>query len=254
MAEIEDSDVWIASRLAEGLFVEGEVEEYLDATTVARERVGIVVSDVEEDIEDFKRDIDFAQRLDLSVPALHIRDSDEPIVVALSTFLSDRWSGTQLPILEEFDPTYLRARVTEAIESSGMELEPLDVRSAIDIVRRGVIEHLTIRAAAFREFVSREWLAGALLRLRQSRSSPVVATPGANFFVASASAGLRVHWSGAYRISPNYFGAPTSPVNGVLQAGRYTFGVDGGAYGSNIQWDGNAIVTLPGANSVHLQF
>jgi hypothetical protein len=209
MAEIADSDVWFAERIAEGRFLEGGVEEYLDATTGARERVGIVVSDVEEDIEDFRRDVELAQRLDLSLPALFI--GGYPMVVALSMFLSERWLDWQSQILEEFDHRYLRARLIEAIESSGMEFENLDVRSAVDIVRRGVVEHLTFRAAAFRDFISGEWLAGALLRLRQSRSSSVVATPGANFLVASASAGLRVHWSGAYRMSANYFGAPTSP-------------------------------------------
>lgn len=84
----------------------------------------------------------------------------------------------------------------------------------------------------------------------RGRQNPI----GCHFIVRTNSSGLRVFWSGAYFISPNYFGAPTSPVTETLQSGRYIFGVDGKQYGSKIQWDTNAIVSLPGNPSVHLNY
>ena len=88
---------------------------------------------------------------------------------------------------------------------------------------------------------------------RRARSSPIP-TPGCNFTVTTNSSGLRVLWSGAYRISGNYFSHPTTPTASVLQSGSYIFGVDGGAYGTNAQWDKKAVVTLPGRPSMHLNF
>jgi hypothetical protein len=82
----------------------------------------------------------------------------------------------------------------------------------------------------------------------------VVAVPGCDFVVSTDTGGLRVLFSGAYRLTGNNFGHPTSPVSRVLQAGDYFFGVDGGPYGHDIQWDLNAIVTLPGPPSVHLNY
>ena len=81
-----------------------------------------------------------------------------------------------------------------------------------------------------------------------------MSTPGCNFTVSTNSTGLRVFWSGAYRVSPNYFNHPTTPTVSVLQSGTYVFGVDGGAYGNQIQWDLNAVVTLPGNPNVHLNY
>ena len=79
-------------------------------------------------------------------------------------------------------------------------------------------------------------------------------TPGCLFTVTSNSPGLRVFWSGAYYITSHYFGAPTSPATSVLQSGTYIFGVDGGAYGSTVQWDKNAVCSLPGQPYVHLNY
>ena len=261
MVAVNDSDVEFGHDLAEGL-IEGRVDDRLEITTFRDERVGIVVSDVQQDYEDFRRDLEVAGTLGIELPALYVQDSDHPIVIALSLFLPQGW----MPELQFWQfirerPTYryapiraYRDALARAIESSSMELGTLDLESATNRVREGIVEHLSVRAAAFREFLAGAWLPPVLLRLRQSRSSSTVATPGANFYVSSASFGLRVHWSGAYRISANYFGSPTSPVAGVLQAGRYKFGVDGGAYGTSIQWDHNAVVTLPGNNSVQLYF
>ena len=41
---------------------------------------------------------------------------------------------------------------------------------------------------------------------------------------------------------------------GAVEAGTYIFGVKGGAYSNAIQWDQQAVCTLPGTPSVHLNF
>src|SRR3546814_13319664 len=68
----------------------------------------------------------------------------------------------------------------------------------------------------------------SLLRILQRNRGKYIQTPGCNFTVTTNSPGLRVFWSGAYWISPRYFGHPTSPTLSVLQSGTYIFGVAGG--------------------------
>jgi hypothetical protein len=92
-----------------------------------------------------------------------------------------------------------------------------------------------------------------VLELSRPGGGPPIRTPGCTFVVTTNSFGLRVHWSGAYYIAPNYFNSPTSPVSRILQSGTYIFGVDGGTY-PTIQWDTNAIVSLPGSPSIHLNY
>jgi len=121
------------------------------------------------------------------------------------------------------------------------------------------------RASSFlaARFAARRWfqevgsyLEGRLgvLNLRKYAGGASAQVVGCRFSVTTNSPGLSAYWSGAYYISPNYFGAPTSPTVGVLQAGTYVFGINGGAYGNNVQWDTNAVCTLPGSPNVHLQY
>jgi hypothetical protein len=83
---------------------------------------------------------------------------------------------------------------------------------------------------------------------------PVTQVSGCQFSVNTRSAGLTAHWSGIYYISPNYLGAPTTPASGVLQGGTYVFGVSGRKYGASVQWDTNAVCSLPGNASVNLHY
>jgi hypothetical protein len=72
--------------------------------------------------------------------------------------------------------------------------------------------------------------------------------------VTTRSDGLRVYWSGAYRIAFHYFDGPTSPVANVLQSGTYVFGVKGGRYGTEVRWDPDDVVSLPGKPRLHMDF
>ena len=93
-----------------------------------------------------------------------------------------------------------------------------------------------------------------MLNLPQFSGGPRIQVPACSFSVHTNSRGLSAYWSGAYYISSNYHGAPTTPAVGPLQAGTYIFGVKGGAYSNAIQWDQQAVCTLPGTPSVHLNF
>jgi hypothetical protein len=114
-------------------------------------------------------------------------------------------------------------------------------------------QFLATRIAAIHEFGDK-FRNASLQMLHRAGSARRVATAGCNFTVSSNTEGLRVFWSGAYRLSGNYFGSPTTPVTSVMQSGTYVFGVDGGAYGSAIQWDRSAVAVLPGTPSVHLNY
>jgi hypothetical protein len=60
--------------------------------------------------------------------------------------------------------------------------------------------------------------------------------PGVRFRVDTVSTGLRVYSSPSYFFTPSVvFGAPTSPVHGVIQPGRYVFGA--GKLGASPQFD-----------------
>jgi hypothetical protein len=92
------------------------------------------------------------------------------------------------------------------------------------------------------------------LSMHKFIGGPPTKVAGCLFSVHTKSPGLSAYWSGAYLISSNYHGAPTTPATGVLQAGTYVFGVNGGAYGNPIQWDLNKVCTLPGTPSVTLDY
>jgi len=79
-----------------------------------------------------------------------------------------------------------------------------------------------------------------------------VFTPGCPFTIHTNSTGLQVLWSPAYAQTPNYFGSPTTPVEALLQAGSYRFGVQGGTDSAS-NW-ATPIHTLPGSSKAHLPF
>ena len=94
--------------------------------------------------------------------------------------------------------------------------------------------------------------AGAL-NLPPTNGAPAASATGCQFTVDTNTHGLQVFWSGAYYITPHFFGGPTTPATGMLQSGTYVFGVRGGAY-TSIQWDRAAVCSLPGSPSVYLNY
>lgn len=223
----------------------------------------LVVSDLEVDANTFSEELSLLGDFNTNFPAVSIAGETVPISLSAALGRSERWLPFPFGIrrwrrhrfFDEAMYEYLRPilsgeRLFEGITSMSLQ----EARSTF---MERATDFLATRVAAVRAF--REGLTGQLwnrssLFIRQLRSRPPVPTLGCNFTVSTNSNGLRVFWSGAYYVTPNNFNHPTTPTASVLQSGTYIFGVDGGAYGNNLQWDLNAVVRLPGQPYAHLNF
>jgi hypothetical protein len=226
----------------------------------------LVVADLQLDAADFAWEIELFDDFGVDAPALRFGDQ-ELVPVALSLFAGPNWpfspfpGGTPVswwrrdPFAHKWTYRYIQSLFEDRERFRTFETMSTEQARAVFVTR--ATDFLATRMAAVHEFdsaESRRWSGIAFLNLFQRVGGPQVSTPGCNFTVSTNSNGLRVFWSGPYRISPNYFSHPTTPTAGVLQSGTYVFGVDGGAYGNQIQWDLNAVVTLPGSPHVHLNY
>ncbi len=242
----------------------------------------LVVADLEKDALDFAGDLRFLDDMDLDVPAIRVADSPVPVSLALLfgdewprniTSWRERWWGH--PLMYEFAREYSRSFQKNLL---GSVFETLPRGEAHSIFATRATDFLATRMAGIRSLryqeADRSNLRTAtvsavepsehdeeparrtplLLNLIQRLGGGRTTTPGCQFTVTTNSPGLRVFWSGAYWISQNYFSHPTTPTSSVLQSGTFVFGVDGGAYGNAIQWDQNAVVSLPGQPTVHLNY
>jgi hypothetical protein len=190
----------------------------------------IPLDDVRQSFEDLDVDVEFVGEVGLpGVPAIAGMYDKLPVTVAIQEIYPRfAWFGE-----------YPRWRTAFFGRFERLGARFLDPGVARDAMRQLARVFIANRIAGIRELEDR-----ATPTLRLSGQT----TPGCAFDVHTASKGLRVHWSGAYRISGNYFGHPTSPASSVLQSGVYVFGVDGGAYTST-QWDTATKVTLPGPHT-----
>ena len=255
MAEYTREDARQAERIVNGLLS--------DQAELPPIEGALVVSDVEADAAEFNSDLDILEMIGADCPAARVQDDLVP--VALSLFFGPAWPwfpGSRRytrrwrhhPFMHEWLHDVFRFDSKEDLFRSEFQTIPRDqARTAFS---RNAIVFLATRIAALRDEqpVTGRWFGGTFALLPQRVGGPRVSTPGCNFAVSTNSPGLRVFWSGAYRISPNYFSHPTTPTVGVLQSGTYVFGVDGGAYGNTVQWDTSAVISLPGSPYVHLNF
>ncbi len=238
---------------------------------------GVSIVDVEDDSDEFLGDLEILSTINADVPALRIGDEGS-VPVSLSLigpepppfWRKGRYRGSYSPYFRDFlFDYYYRALKPEGDFSRGFGTMPRD-EARSSFLRRAT-DFLAGRIAAVRDFSddrrsgSSRPILNIFQRLRPPPSKETlnilqhsgggrISVPGCLFSVSTNSAGLRVFWSGAYYITGNYFGHPTSPTKSVLQAGSYVFGVDGGAYGNVVQWDTSALCTLPGKRSVHLNY
>ncbi|MBK8595328.1 MAG: hypothetical protein IPP07_17790 [Holophagales bacterium] len=222
----------------------------------------VAIADIESDALQFSADMELLDHLGQPAPAIRLADQ-EPVPIALSAFAGWPYepggrlgasSWRRHPFFHEFAHYYLRDIRRDGDARDGYEYLPLDQARAT--FSRRAVAFLANRIAAVADLLrpERAWPHVAPLQLLQRARGPRITAPGCHFYLSTDSPGLRVFWSGAYYISPNYFSHPTTPAVGVLQAGTYVFGVDGGAYGNAIQWDRNAIVGLPGSPHAHLNY
>jgi hypothetical protein len=253
-AEVEFRE---ARRIVDGLLESGEPA--LDDDT------SLAISDIQADTADFVADVQLLEDVGADMPAVRLGKEDL-IPVALSFFAGAGWPWAQPspshvhgrwrghPLFREWTHMALGAAWEDRRRIPG--IESISREQARETFRNRATEFLATRIVALRGLHRAElrWPGLAVLNMLQRAGGPRIPTPGCHFSVSTNSPGLRVFWSGAYRVSPNYFSHPTSPTVGVLQTGTYVFGVDGGAYGNLIQWDLAAVVVLPGTPHAHLNY
>ncbi|MBO6524232.1 MAG: hypothetical protein JJ971_10435 [Balneolaceae bacterium] len=249
MAEYSEQDYEYAQNVINRIFEEGSIYQEYDEITLF---------DIEENSDAFKADILFLERINESCPTIEVNGNLIP--VSLSYFLGwdfnafiSNLSKNRIYIWDELYFHYLS--FFKSISPS-INLRFVRRDNAVQLFKEGASKFLATRVNFFRNQNGDNsgGPGNKTLRIPPTKGRPPKATPGCNFKVITKTSGLRVFWSGAYRLSRNYFGSPTTPISSVLQSGTYIFGVDGGAYGSTIQWDNNAVISLPGKNSIQLNF
>lgn len=231
MAEYNDEDLDLGRHLAQRLAYQSFRRPLRPA-----DDAGFPVDDVSDQFESFDRDERIVELLRLpGYPAIKVSWTELPVTVALSGYFPP------VQQLVQDAEIFVRQDVAAWLARMG-EISFVDRSEARNSLITLAAEFIASRRAGVRELNELKEDKRTMLNLAYG------ATPGCTFDVYTKSRGLRVHWSGAYRISGNYFGHPTSPASSVLQAGVYIFGVDGGAY-TQTQWDTATKVTLPGPNT-----
>jgi hypothetical protein len=241
------------------------VERLLQGTAiqdVEDDEIAPVVWDVAESASIFRAESDVLDYVGIGgFPVVRLgEDLEAPISLRSLGFpLPSLWGRPFLYGLDAFlrnisdrydEGRFLRIADLREAESSFLELATRSIMLRLGVLRsrgRGDV-HTTPSDGDFTDMPGgARWM---------WRSSPPgrASVPTLNFEVSTNTANLRVHWSGAYFIHPNYFSHPTSPATGPLQAGTYVFGVDGGPYGSAVQWDLVAVCSVPNVTRVHLNY
>src|ERR1700685_1925534 len=221
---------------------------------------GVSIVDVEADSDEFLGDLEILSVIGADVPALSIGDKGS-VPVSLSLIGREpppfRSRGRYPPPYSPYFRDFLFDYYHRALKAGGdfpQGFERMSHEEARSSFLRRAPDFLAGRIAAVRDSnddrrsASSRGILNILRRIRPPPSNETlnipqysgggrISVPGCLFSVSTDSTGLRVFWSGAYYISGNYFGHPTSPAKSVLQAGSYVFGVDGGAYGNVVQWD-----------------
>ena len=254
MAEYTDDDARDAKKIVESLLEDPQADFEL--------KHSLVISDLEADAAEFTADLELLKAIGADAPALSI-SSEDFIPIALSLIAGPSWQdwpyirGGRRRYYPFFDEWLYELRSSLSKERTPGGIHTVSRKQARSTFLSRATDFLATRIAAIRTLDGREshkWPSISQLNMFQRVGGPQISTPGCNFTVSTNSNGLRVFWSGAYRISPNYFSHPTTPTTSVLQAGTYVFGVDGGAYGNVIQWDTSAVISLPGIPYTHLHY
>lgn len=257
MAEYSERDAQYAQHIVERILSDERAGLDIDKD--------IVVYDIQRDASEFSSDLLLLENIGADVPAVRIA-GPYLVPMALSTFAGPQWFGypsgpifgsrdwRRDPFVYEWVHDLFRSlRKGDNSPDAIQTISPEEARSTF---AERAIDFLATRIAGVRALGNRnqKQLAPPLLNVRQRTGGTRVSTPGCNFVISTNSPGLRVFWSGAYRLSSNYFSHPTTPTASVLQSGTYVFGVDGGAYGNVIQWDTSAVISLPGLPHAHLNY
>jgi hypothetical protein len=233
---------------------------------------GLSIADLQANAEQFYNDVDLLESLRLGYPALRLGGKTGFVPAALSEIIAP--ANLRARYWRRFDPysrllrnlfrfaprsllrDTLSALMKRGTARFGDDATMLSPPVARETFFRGASEFLATRIAGRRIFCGGPPPDGPSPELSMHKfiGGPLTKVAGCLFSVRTKSPGLSAYWSGAYFISSNFHGAPTTPATGVLQAGTYVFGVNGGAYGNPMQWDLNKVCTLPGTPSVTLDY
>lgn len=218
----------------------------------------IVVSDIQPTMRLFRRDLQllepfghtFATKNDLG---LAVPISFSSLVVDKLELRSLLWPRRltrirQIILIERFEEAFSN------LEARNQRLIRITLDAAHELVRSELVSFLRFRHESSNHIArnglpNNRWEA---VSTAITEGGDEISTPGCNFRAETYSSGLTVHWSPAFYIAPNFFGAPSTPVHKILQAGKYTFGVSDRE--PDVLWDANAIVTVPDDSSVYLNY
>lgn len=191
----------------------------------------------------FSAQFQFCSAYGLPFPCLEIHE-EEPIPVDFSfgsvLYSTDNASSNLYPHYQELD------RLLYSKLSTGKVL--FFTISGVDYTPSG-IGYSFYPPEETKGFLKNRLIKFLLSRFqaKDQEGSPPTSPPvnlGVPFQVITKYDGLRVHYSPAYFFNPSLvFGSPTSPVLGLIQPGRYLFGVAG--RGLAEPWFSTAEVDIP---------
>ncbi len=243
--EYSEEQAEAARDLVRRMFEEEDISE--------RVPEGVALSDVQEDVSAVSGEAEVLLEIGSPMPALRLRSGGLIPMSSTAAFGVDYPFRYRRPTWILRDLIYDARRVLRRHDSVEF-ITPLEGRSLCERLAAAFVASRLAAVQLFRRGQLFDGQSLPTLNMLNLLGGRRIATAGCNFSVTTNTRGLRVWWSGAYWISGNYFGHPTYPVSSVLQTGDYVFGVDGGGYGSNIQWDTAGVVSLPGKPSVHLNY
>ena len=226
MAEYSPDDFGRATHIVERLF--NRESDGLDLGE------NLVVSDVEFNARTFADELSLLEQLNADVPGVVIRGEKVPISLEVYLGWFGRSAGILVPGFFDRSHPIFSDFIYEAMRRSRRkslfpEANFLNRKEARSTFLRRAADFVATRIAGIRGYRKDKPLdalaSPSLLSIRQLLGGRQVQTPGCNFTVSTNSSGLRVFWSGAYYVTPNYFNHPTTPTSSVLQSGTYIFGV-----------------------------
>jgi hypothetical protein len=185
--------------------------------TYSSEKLDIFIPDVELSVDHFHRQYRFHRQTGAPFPCL--RTADGLIPMNWAKLLPGSSLDDVVQVLDR-----LFRREEERYETSS----PVQ---ALEMFRVRLQAFLTTRFSA--------------------RQSDISDLPGLQIEVSTLSPGLRVHYSPAYFFDPtNVLNAPTTPVRGWIQPGRYIFGAAQSGRKAAFEYD--AEYDIPPIDYLHL--
>ena len=225
----------------------------------------LTVDDVQADRDDLFLEFDLFDQQGQPAPLLRQEDGrDVPVALRclpgssrIRAALALLGPGPRLGTSLEEDALRLvvveaEAVLARAADELGTPFRLGDTGQAKELFADGAADFLAHRIEALQSLrtdISSPWSPVTFSVGKPHRGAPVGKAPGANFEVETLTPSLNVHRSGAYCRNYRSFGVST-PARGVLPAGTYVFGVEGGRY--PYVTPAPPVISLPGPASVRL--